>query len=67
MGSECDVLLLGLGAAGSVIAGRLARADPSLRITAVEQGPDVKARCFCLERAHRTGQPHCDDPGPVRN
>ncbi|TCD60832.1 hypothetical protein EIP91_009421 [Steccherinum ochraceum] len=42
MSEHYDVIIAGGGTAGCVIAGRLAAADPNLRILIVEQGPDTK-------------------------
>ncbi|EIN11096.1 hypothetical protein PUNSTDRAFT_142940 [Punctularia strigosozonata HHB-11173 SS5] len=40
--SDCDVMIVGGGTAARVIAGRLATADPSLRILVLEAGPHTK-------------------------
>ncbi|KAJ0120117.1 Alcohol oxidase [Diaporthe amygdali] len=37
---EVDILVVGGGAAGCIVAGRLAEADPSLSVLVVESGPD---------------------------
>ncbi|KAI5475229.1 hypothetical protein MNV49_001709 [Pseudohyphozyma bogoriensis] len=38
--SEVDVIIVGGGAAGSVVAGRLAKADPNLQVAIIESGQD---------------------------
>ncbi|KAK4055961.1 hypothetical protein OIO90_002954 [Microbotryomycetes sp. JL221] len=40
--SEVDVIILGGGAAGCVVAGRLAKADPSLQVAVIESGMNNK-------------------------
>lgn len=36
--SEVDIIVVGGGAAGCIVAGRLAKADPSLQIAIIEAG-----------------------------
>ncbi|KAF8338384.1 GMC oxidoreductase-domain-containing protein [Amanita rubescens] len=54
MSSECDIIFAGGGATACVVAGRLAAADPTLKILIIEDGPDTRdkdvhiqpAKCF---------------------
>ena len=39
---EVDVVVIGGGAAGAVVAGRLAKADPTLQIAVLEHGQNNK-------------------------
>lgn len=39
--TNSDIIIVGGGTAGSVIAARLIQANPNLNITVIEQGPDT--------------------------
>ncbi|KAF8813030.1 alcohol oxidase [Phlegmacium glaucopus] len=69
-----DIIFVGGGAAACVTAGRLAEADPSLKILIVETGPHTRdvpdhvqpARCFrCLMRPTDTFTFHVAKPSPA--